>query len=237
MEYVRNCSKCGIELKTTNKYYFQRAVNENKKCLSCSLHGRVFSDEHKANLSKNHADVRGHNNPFKNKKHTTDSINKMLDSRLKHPTWKDNSAENMRQIRNQYWGDANPMDNPESVRKIRIKRIEEIKTKSIDGQISPNYNPSSIPIIEAKARKLGITDLQHAENGGEFYIKELGYWVDGYSKEKNIVIEYDEPHHFKNGELQPKDIRRMNLIISKLNCIFVRLDYNGNITKYENKNN
>ncbi len=41
--------------------------------------------------------------------------------------------------------------------------------------MQPNYNPSSIPIIEAKAEELGITDLQHAENGGEFHIKELGY--------------------------------------------------------------
>jgi hypothetical protein len=224
MMYIRNCPNCGAELKTNNKYYYQKAVNENKKCLSCSLSGRSFSDEHKAKLSKNHADVSGDKNPFKNKKHTAASINKMLDTRSKHPTWKVNASNAMKRIRADHWGTVNPMDNPESVHKIRIKRIEEIKNKSVNGQLIPNYNPSSIPIIEAKARELGITDLQHAENGGEFYIKELGYWVDGYSKEKNIVIEYDEPHHFdENGNLKSRDVIRQKEIEEYLQCVFIRI--------------
>lgn len=84
----------------------------------------------------------------------------------------------------------------------------------------PNYNPSPIPILEEKAKELGITDLQHAENGGEFHIKELGYWVDGYSAEKNIVIEYDEPHHKHQVE---KDNRREQEIIDYLGCEFIRI--------------
>lgn len=220
MEYVRNCPKCNTELKTNNKYYYQKAINENKKCLSCSLTGRLFSDQHRANLSKNHADIAGDKNPFKNKKHTTESINKMLDTRSKNPTWKENTIKSIKRIRKKYWSVVNPMDNPESVTKIRIKRIEEIKNKSIDGQISPNYNPSSIPIIEETAKKLGITDLQHAENGGEFYIKELGYWVDGYSREKNVVIEYDEQHHKKQTK---KDEQRQKEIMDYLRCEFIRI--------------
>lgn len=58
----------------------------------------------------------------------------------------------------------------EKFRKIRYNQILENF-----GQCSPNYNPNSIPIIEAKAEELGIMELMHAENGGEFYIKGLGY--------------------------------------------------------------
>lgn len=103
-----------------------------------------------------------------------------------------------------------------------IKRIE--KSKINGGQLYPNYNKNSINLIESKAKELGIDDIQHAENGGEVYIKELGYWLDGYSKKKNIVIEYDEPHHFNiNGELRKKDKKRQNEIIDFLQCTFIRI--------------
>ena len=119
-------------------------------------------------------------------------------------------------------GSGNPMygksHKSESIQKMRVSRISEMEEKF--GQVYPNYNPASIPIIEAKARELGITDLQHAENGGEYHIKELGYWVDGYSKEKNIVIEYDEPHHKRQSD---KDVIREKEIIEHLNCEFIRI--------------
>ena len=106
---------------------------------------------------------------------------------------------------------------------LRLAAIRNIEKRA--GQISPNYNPNSISIIEQKADELGITDLQHAENGGEFHIKELGYWVDGYSSEKNIVIEVDEEYHFDvNGKLKQKDIQRQVEIIKELNCKFIRVN-------------
>jgi hypothetical protein len=81
----------------------------------------------------------------------------------------------------------------------------------------PNYNKKSIPLLLEKATELGITDLQHAENVGEYYIKELGYWVDGYSKQKNIVIEYYEKHHTRSIDY---DMIRENQIKQLLNCEF-----------------
>jgi len=103
--------------------------------------------------------------------------------------------------------------------KMRLSRIREIEEKY--GIIFPNYNSSSIPIIEAKANELGITDLQHAENGGEYHIKELGYWVDGYSKDKNIVIEYYESFHEKQTE---RDKRRQKEIEDFLGCKFIIIE-------------
>jgi hypothetical protein len=115
---------------------------------------------------------------------------------------------------------------PEIRKKCRISAIKYINNQI--GQIQPRYNISSIPIIEQKAKELGITDLQHAENGGEFYIKELGYFVDGYSKEKNIVIEYDENHHYTlTGKLKKRDKQRQQEIENFLSCEFIRI--NGNI--------
>jgi hypothetical protein len=234
--YKRNCPKCNIELTTPNKYYYISAIEKNTPCLSCSLKGKPFSEEHKKNLSKNHADVNGDNNPFKGKKHKKESIDKMLDTRDKHPTWRKNSSERMKHIRKSYWGDNNPMNNPESVAKIRLKRIDEIKLKN-KGQISPNYSKVSIPIIE----QYGIDNnykFQHAENGGELYIKEFGYWVDGYGKDNNVVIEYDESHHFVSngvmeGEYTKRDLRRQRDIQNLLKCKFIRIDYKGNVRIFD----
>jgi hypothetical protein len=106
--------------------------------------------------------------------------------------------------------------NNETKMKIRKSVLKNIENRC--GKVFPNYNPFSIPILEAKANELGITDLQHAENGGEYHIKELGYFVDGYSKEKNIVLEYYEKFH----NLQVvRDLQRQTEIIDLLGCVFI----------------
>ena len=59
-------------------------------------------------------------------------------------------------------------------------------------------------------------------NGGEFYIKELGYWLDGYDKENNVVYEFDEKYH-DNQKQKQKDMLRQQDIINHLKCNFIRI--------------
>ena len=47
-------------------------------------------------------------------------------------------------------------------------------------------------LINSMKKKDGIFNI--ALNGGEKRI--ICYYVDGYDKDKNIVIEYDELHHY-----------------------------------------
>lgn len=66
-------------------------------------------------------------------------------------------------------------------------------------------------------------NLQHAKNGGEITV--CGYYLDGYDKERNIVVEYDEPYHYTdvyNNILREKDIKRQNEIIKEINPTFYR---------------
>jgi hypothetical protein len=117
-------------------------------------------------------------------------------------------------------------ESSDTKRKRRTSAIARLERNiTADGKmLTPNYNKSSILVLETYANRLGITDLQHAENVGEYHIKELGYWVDGYSKEKNIVLEYDEKYHYdKNDILKLKDQQRQKEIESYLNCIFIRI--------------
>ena len=109
---------------------------------------------------------------------------------------------------------------------------EETKRKIRQGTIKyllnvvgsrPRYNKSAIGILEQIAKEHGW-NIQHAENGGEFYTG-IGYFVDAYDKEKNIVLEYDEPLHYedaKNNILREKDLKRQREIIEHLHCEYWR---------------
>lgn len=46
---------------------------------------------------------------------------------------------------------------------------------------------------------------QHAENGGEYLIEELGYYLDYINFEKKLIIEFDERGHYAGGELKEAD--------------------------------
>ena len=112
----------------------------------------------------------------------------------------------------------------------RLKRLLEILKNKYNGeQIIPSFNHVACDIFN-KISKITNTDIQHAMNGGEYYLEKLGYWLDGYDKLNNIVYEYDEQHHFdKDDNLLKKDITRQNEIINFLNCKFIRIKYNENI--------
>ena len=65
-----------------------------------------------------------------------------------------------------------------------------------------------------------VDDFQHAENGGEF--KVLGYFVDGYDKNKNTVIEVLEKYH-SSPKQQKRDIMRKKEIKECLGCKFIEV--------------
>ena len=71
--------------------------------------------------------------------------------------------------------------------------------------------------------------IYYGKNNNQYFIKNLGYFVDYYEPNLNIVVEYDEPRHYPYGKLKEKDIRRMNEIKNHLNCSFYR--YNEKIDK------
>ena len=103
------------------------------------------------------------------------------------------------------------------------------KLKWIDEHGSgPAYNPAACAFMDLLKPDY---NFQHALNGGEFRV--CGYSVDGYDAEKNVVFEYDEPHHFvkKTWELKKRDIARMERIKKELGCTFLRYDERKNVLK------
>lgn len=107
------------------------------------------------------------------------------------------------------------------MRKSYLKKLKE--NIGMGGQIFPFFNPDACKLIDEYGEKHGY-NFQHAMNGGEYKIEELGYWVDGYDVERNTVIEVDEKHHFDiDGNLSEKDIRRQKEIEEYMGCDFIRL--------------
>jgi hypothetical protein len=100
--------------------------------------------------------------------------------------------------------------------------------------VVPCFNRKACQYFDELNRKRGW-HLIHAMNGGEQQI--LGYWLDAYDKERNVVVEYDESHHFtKTGSLRKKDVDRMNEICEHLHCDFWRYNEKTNtLQRYENQ--
>jgi group I intron endonuclease len=83
--------------------------------MSQKLKGRKISEEAKINISKNHADVSGENNPMWGKTHTDESKDKIIKAIKK-------------------WNEEGGYNN-----EIRLKK--SLKTK---GRKNPNYNPTPV---------------------------------------------------------------------------------------------
>jgi len=108
--------------------------------------------------------------------------------------------------------------------KNRLHYLEKLKNRlNKNQQIIPNFNSDSCLFFDELSIENNI-HIQHAMNGGEYKIKELGYWLDGYDLKNNIVYEWDEPSHFFKGKLREKDLIRQTEIEKFLKCKFIRID-------------
>jgi len=99
-------------------------------------------------------------------------------------------------------------------RRIRSKWVK-------DWMQFPMFNVEGCKKIIEYGKENGY-DFQTAINGGEYFIKELGYWVDGYDIKNNVVIEYMEKFH-KTPQHTKKDKIRKERIINNLKCKYIEI--------------
>lgn len=184
------CSKSCVSKFRHSKHSMKKGVY--KKCKKCSKEFYVnIARKDTALFCSKSCAASKENNSFYGRKHSNDSLCKMRKSH-------ENISEETR-------------------RKMRLSYIKYHESKY--GQLFPNYNKTACKIIDDYGNKNGY-NFQHAENGGEYYIQELGYWLDGYDKEKNIVVEfYEKAHDYK----KEKDSIREKEITDFLKCKFIIL--------------
>lgn len=220
--FERNCSECKKLLKYTTKDSVVRANKNKTLCYSCSLRKRdysVYDRKHSEETRRKQSEaLKGKKHSIERRRKQSESAKKRFSDPTKHPMYgRKRSEESKRKLSEVLKGKKTP---EETRKKMRLSAIRRIERKH--GQIFPSYNPEACKIIDEYGLKHGY-NFQHAENGGEFHIKGLGYWVDGYDTKKNTVIEYDESHHERQKE---KDIQRQNEIIEYLGCQFIRIGAN-----------
>lgn len=204
--WKRKCPKCNDEIFYSGKRpkcAMKRAENRKTLCNKCAQLGSRHPNRDPASFKrgKDHWNY-GNNMP-------KDAIERMRKS-LTGKKLPDHVVEKMIKSR---IGKTRSDAVREKQRKAAILAMEK-------RGIWRGYNENACAYFDRLNVEKGWS-LQHAKNGGE--IEVIGYFPDAYDKTKNIIVEYDEPHHYnRKGELRPKDIIRMNEIIHKTKCQFYR---------------
>jgi len=230
MSFTRDCPTCGKSISYKKKKYMRSAERKNSECKSCSHKGNSHSEDHKEKISQSlketmgsedwehHLEGKTYEEAYGEEK--AEKIRKDISDGNEGKTV---SIEGRRNIAKAKMGKKNPMygnheaKSKEHRRKIRKSCIKTLQQKHDD--FSPSHNPDACEFIESYGKEHDY-DFKHAENGGEHYIEELGYWVDGYDEEQNVVIEYYEPAHRKTKR-KKRDERRKQEILEHLNCKFI----------------
>jgi len=145
---------------------------------------------------------------------------------VNHPNWGKIITKEIRcKISKALRGKNNPNygkhKTEETERKMRLSAIKNLKSRF--NQIRINYNAEACKVFNTINDFFGWSG-KHAENGGEVHLKELGYWLDFYDRERNIVIEYYEKSHYRSLSVLTKTLLREQEIIKHLGCQFFRID-------------
>jgi len=219
---------------------------EHRKNLSKSLSGRKLSEEHKESIKKFHK--RNGGSYLKGKdydeafgKDKSKKIKKKISKKLKGHKLSKESIEKMKKNINKgfkngrtVWNkgltketdsrinkSATTMKN--NIKKFNNMRLGAIKRiKKQNGQISPSYSIDACKFFKEIDKKYNLNG-QHAEHKGEYHIKELGYFLDYYEPELNLIIEWNENKHYDNGRLTAKHLTRQDQIKRKLKCTFINI--------------
>ena len=224
------------ELCNTEYAYKDKVVNRNRRFCSStcarshnglSNKGRARTDKWKSWASQYFA---GENNPFHGKTHTPEATARVAKANTGRPC----KPEVKQLFSELYSGEGNPFygksHNDETRQRIklhanseegrRVRRNNAIKKNAF----YPNYNKDACELFDTINESMNWNG-QHAENGGEFFIKELGYWVDYYEPTLNIVIEFDDKSHNLKSKKE-RDARRQKEIEEHLGCKFYRIPHN-----------
>lgn len=243
--WTRNCPKCNKTIICSTKKYMKRSNKISSLCHSCAFTGRLRPEEYRKKVSNS---LKGRKLSEEHKQKIKEGYYNLSSEKLReiseklsishkgipsHRKGKTLTKEWKRKIRIGLLnmdpklkekiidGNRSRIISDETRRKMRLSRIEYIeKIRCKGGKLTPRFSIKACDYFNSLSLKNGW-NLQHGLNGGEIYLKDLGYWLDAYDKENNIVVEYDEGHHNKQKE---KDTRRMNEIKKLLKCKFYRYD-------------
>lgn len=107
-------------------------------------------------------------------------------------------------------GNTEKKHTEETKRKMRLSRIKNIRKNY--GNPFPNYNKEACEYFREFDKEHNTKGRYAVYGGGEYLIEELGYWPDYINFDKKLIIEWDDPKHYRNGRLKQKDKQRQKEI-------------------------
>lgn len=138
---------------------------------------------------------------------------KEIEKRRKSITGLKRTDESKERYRLSKLGNKNPSKKPEVRQKQRIIRAKQI----IENGGGPNLGLQEKQILDFIEEDLFFNRIKIIRQ-----YPVSGYFVDGYIKELNLVVEVDE-----KPKVRIKDIEREEFIKNKLNCQFMRIPTYG----------
>lgn len=231
--FERVCPVCGNLITYRENWLRSRAERQKSKCRSCHSKSIIISDEGKEKISKTwfkkggrplNADFRKGKNLKEIYKDKAESIRVKYSNRI---VSQESNIKRSISCKEAGCGFSNKgrRCTDENRKLYRVQMIERLQ--KTHRNFHPGYNTKACTLFDNIMEFMGIK-IQHALNGGEYHIKELGYFVDGYDKENNVVFEYDERAHYDvYGHLNERDIRKQIEIENFLNCRFIRIRWDA----------
>jgi len=213
-EFRRNCPLCNKEIFYSTNRSLQRAIRRNLNCLSClqmgennAMYGKILAPEVIKRLRSMNVG-----------RHPTEETRKKM------------SLNCARRGVHKYGKDANfygRRHSDETKRKMRIvacKRIMKLRLQRNKNGWINNVGKNENNYFTKMEKERGWNGIYYGKSGKQYFLEHLGYWVDYYEPNLNIVVEYDEPRHYRYGILTERDMNRMKEIKSHLRCQFWRYD-------------
>ena len=210
--WKRNCPKCDEEIFYSSRDAFVNGIKRNSICRSCS-HTKHFGpfikkcpkckiemvyDRYKSYLYSVENDGWCHKCAGSKTIKTRIKRKNLYGRRNQSKSSRQKMSFYHRGKNNPFYGQKHTNETRRKLRLNTIKYIEKIK----GGKMFPLYNKKSCEYFQKMEKNKGWNGF-YATKNGEYFIKDLGYWVDYYEPNENIVIEWDEPSHYNvDGKLK-----------------------------------
>jgi len=216
-KWTRKCPDCNIDIEYGSRKAYHIAIKfPSRRCRWCKQKGKQISNETRQKLSVSRLG-KGHPHTEKHKQNMRGSGNGMY-------------GIHRYDIQNPFYGKHHTEEARRKMRIAACKRVIKLQRNN-NGRIN-NVGKKEGRYFRKLERKNGWNGIFFSKSRRQYLIEPLGYFVDYFEPNLNIVVEYDEPRHYKNGTLKAKDIKRMEEIKQHLGCQVWRYnEYTGILTK------
>ena len=87
----------------------------------------------------------------------------------------------------------------------------------------PSYNDKACEYFKEFDKMTGGNGKYAVYGGGEYHVKELGYFLDYIDFNKKIIIEWDEKYHFRPENIKKHERRDREIKLFFNNYLIIRI--------------